>query len=496
MSEPSFLPEARAYRLRNARVPAAFLTGGVPAGAILDADGCALIDIVVADGAFAGLMPAGGSPEALPAADLAGRQVWPRLVDAHTHLDKGHTVARTPNPDGDFPGARDATTADRTRYWDAEDLRRRMDFGLACAFAHGTGAIRTHLDSQESGGEEGAPRDQAATSWAVFREMRAAWAGRIALQAVGLTPIDAYATDYGRRLADLIADSDGLIGGVTRPTGGLHGGALAEIDALLDRLFGLARERDLDVDLHVDETGDPAATSLDAVARATLRHGYEGRVTCGHCCSLALQPEAQASATIARVAQAGIRVVTLPTVNMYLQDRRRGRTPRWRGVAPVQELMAAGVPVMVAGDNCRDAFYAYGDHDMLDTVRAAVRILHLDHPLAGAPALAGPVPGAMMGLPHAGTLREGGPADLILLPARSLNEVVARPHAGRIVVVAGRPITAPLPPYESLTGEAAPWYAGAGRRDGCGTALTAKESCQNARSVEKFCKYALTLGED
>ncbi|MBB5762479.1 cytosine deaminase [Methylorubrum rhodesianum] len=457
MSEPSFLPEARAYRLRNARVPAAFLTGGVPAGAILDADGCALIDIVVADGAFAGLIPAGGSPEALPAADLAGRQVWPRLVDAHTHLDKGHTVARTPNPDGDFPGARDATTADRTRYWDAEDLRRRMDFGLACAFAHGTGAIRTHLDSQESGGEEGAPRDQAVTSWAVFREMRAAWAGRIALQAVGLTPIDAYATDYGRRLADLIADSDGLIGGVTRPTGGLHGGALAEIDALLDRLFGLARERGLDVDLHVDETGDPAATSLDAVARATLRHGYEGRVTCGHCCSLALQPEAQASATIARVAQAGIRVVTLPTVNMYLQDRRRGRTPRWRGVAPVQELMAAGVPVMVAGDNCRDAFYAYGDHDMLDTVRAAVRILHLDHPLAGAPALAGPVPGAMMGLPHAGTLREGGPADLILLPARSLNEVVARPHAGRIVVVAGRPITAPLPPYESLTGEAAPW---------------------------------------
>ncbi|MER2251061.1 cytosine deaminase [Methylorubrum podarium] len=456
MSEPSFLPEARAFRLRNARVPAAFLTGGVPAGAPLDGDGCALIDIVVADGAFAGLLPAGGSPEALPAADLAGRQVWPRLVDAHTHLDKGHTVARTPNPDGDFPGARGATTADRTRYWDAEDLRRRMAFGLACAWAHGTGAIRTHLDSQESAGE-GALRDQAATTWAVFREMRTAWAGRIALQGVGLTPIDAYATDYGRRLADLIADSDGLIGGVTRPTGGLHGGALAEIDALLDRLFDLARERNRDVDLHIDETGDPAATSLDAVARATLRHGYEGRVTCGHCCSLALQPDAQAAATIARVAQAGIRIVTLPTVNMYLQDRQRGRTPRWRGVAPVQELMAAGVPVAVAGDNCRDAFYAYGDHDMLDTFRAAVRILHLDHPLAGAPALAGPVPGEMMGLPHAGTIRVGGPADLILLPARSLNEVVARSHAGRIVVVAGRPIAARLPPYEALTGEAAPW---------------------------------------
>jgi cytosine/creatinine deaminase len=142
---------------------------------------------------------------------------------------------------------------------------------------------------------------------------------------------------------------------------------------------------------------------------------------------------------------------------MYLQDRQRGRTPRWRGVAPVQELMAAGVPVMVAGDNCRDAFYAYGDHDMLDTFRASVRILHLDHPLAGAPALAGPVPGAMMGLPHAGTIRAGAPADLILLPARSLNEVVARPHADRIVVVAGRAIAARRPAYEALSGEAAPW---------------------------------------
>lgn len=82
---------------------------------------------------------------------------------------------------------------------------------------------------------------------------------------------------------------------------------------------------------------------------------------------------------------------------MYLQDRQPGRTPRWRGVMPVQELRAAGVAVAVAGDNYRDPFYAYGDHDMLDTWRQAVRILHLDHPYADAPALAGPVPAAITG---------------------------------------------------------------------------------------------------
>lgn len=447
------LPEGRTYRLERSRVPACFLAGGAPPGAVADAEGCVLLEIVIEEGRIARIAPAGEARGSEPAFDMAGRQAWPLLVDMHTHLDKGHTVSRTPNPDGDFPGARDATTADREAHWDAADLRRRMEFGLLCAEAHGVGAIRTHLDSQVGGPH----RDQAGTTWAVFREMRDAWAGRITLQGVGLTPIDAYADPHGQRLADLVAASGGLLGGVTRPTGGLHGAGLVEIDALLDHLFRLAKERDLDVDLHVDETSDPAATSLDAVARATLRHGYEGRVTCGHCCSLSLQEPEVAAATIARVAQAGIGIVTLPTVNMYLQDRHRGRTPRWRGVAPVQELRAAGVPVAVAGDNCRDAFYAYGDHDMVDTVRQAVRIVHLDHPFRDFAAMAGPVPATMMGLADAGRIAVGAPANLILLTARTLNEVMARPQSDRVILAQGRLSHKRPPPYEALKGEAAPW---------------------------------------
>ncbi len=82
---------------------------------------------------------------------------------------------------------------------------------------------------------------------------------------------------------------------------------------------------------------------------------------------------------IGKVAEAGIAVVSLPMCNMYLQDRTAGRTPRWRGVAPLHELDAAGVTVMVASDNTRDPFYAYGDLDMLEVHREATRILHFDH---------------------------------------------------------------------------------------------------------------------
>ena len=64
------------------------------------------------------------------------------------------------------------------------------------------------------------------------------------------------------------------------------------------------------------------------------------------------------------------------------------RTPRWRGVTLLHEMKARGIPVAVASDNTRDPFYAYGDLDMLEVFREAMRILHLDHPVAGLAAVA------------------------------------------------------------------------------------------------------------
>ena len=47
------------------------------------------------------------------------------------------------NVDGTFHNARLAAVADRPKRT-APDLRRRMGFGLRCAYAHGVSAIRTH----------------------------------------------------------------------------------------------------------------------------------------------------------------------------------------------------------------------------------------------------------------------------------------------------------------------------------------------------------------
>lgn len=434
-------PDAPSYWIGNARVPLCMLAEPDACEPVDHDEGVGLFDILIENGRIAMIVPA-RTPGIDKGAflDLNGRQVWPTLIDVHTHLDRGHTVVRSPNPSGSFADALRATGADRQR-WTRDDLVARMSFGLRCAYAHGVTAIRTHLDSVP---------EQAERSWGAFRDMRAEWAGRVVLQGVSLVPIDTFRDETGDRLAALIAKSGGILGAVTRAASTVHGKPLADLDALLDRFFELAMRHDLDIDCHVDETSDPAAAALPQLARAALRHGYRGRVTAGHCCSLAVQPPDEADRTLDLLAEAQVSVVTLPTVNMYLQDRTGGRTPRWRGVTLVHEMRRRGIRVAAAGDNCRDCFYAYGDHDMVDTFRQAVRILHLDHPLNGAPELVGPMPSRIAHLPDHGRLQAGTSARLIVFNARTLNEIISRPQVERIVIDHGRRSAARLPDYSEL----------------------------------------------
>lgn len=407
-------------RLSRARVPAALIEcAAAGSGGFVTAD-------LWIDGSTLRLT----GPADWPSVELNGAVVTPCFVDCHTHLDKGHIWPRAANPDGSFMGALETVHADRDARWTADDVRARMTFALRCAWAHGTSAIRTHLDSIGK---------QTAISWAVFREVREEWRGRIALQAAALTIADTIGSDEFAAVADEVSRSGGVLGAVTIP--------LPDLDARLDTFFRMASDRNLDADFHVDETGDAEVRTLRAIADAKLRNRYEGRVLVGHCCSLAVQPDDYARATMDRVAEAGLSVVSLPMCNMYLQGR--GGTPRWRGVTLVHELMARGVNVCFASDNTRDPFYAYGDLDMLEVWREATRIAHLDHPVGDWPASFFSNPAAAMGV-AAGRLRDGGPADLVIFPARNWTELWARPWPDRLVIRDGRPLDARPPDYAEL----------------------------------------------
>ncbi|MFY8100567.1 MAG: cytosine deaminase, partial [Allorhizobium sp.] len=365
--------------------------------------------------------------------DLDGGILFPAFAELHTHLDKGHIWPRSRNPDGTFFGALNAVTLDREASWSSRDITARMDFSLRCAFAHGTAAVRTHLDSIGK---------QIGISWPVFEEMRDRWRGRVELQAVALFSIEQVADPaHVAAVRHAVIAHDGVMGGVTYMVPGL--------DDSLDTLFRIASDEGLDLDFHVDETQDPTARSLLHVAEAALRHRFAGQVTVGHCCSLARQPEDEAKRTIDKVAEAGIAVVSLPMCNLYLQDRIAGRTPRSRGVTLLHELQAAGVDVVVSSDNTRDPFYAYGDLDALEVFRAATRVAHLDHPFGDWPKAITATPARVMGI-EAGELRVGMPADIVLFRARSMTELLSRPQSDRSVMRAGRLIDTALPDYREL----------------------------------------------
>ncbi len=424
------VPAVRRFILANATLPAALVDD---AHAAADADGLITADVVIADGRIEHVGTA-GTEEDFPSLDVKRGMIWPCFVDMHTHIDKGHIWPRKASPDGTFAAALLAVQEDREANWSAADVARRMDFSLRAAYAHGTALLRTHIDSR-------APQHR--ISWPVFAEMRERWAGRIELQGVSLFAIDEILdNDFPGEIAKVVKDHRGILGAATF--------MIPELDRALDRMFRLAADNGLDLDFHVDEAEDPAVRSLRHVADAALRHRFNGRINVAHICSLALQPKDEQEETMARVQEAGISVVSLPMCNMYLQDRHAGRTPRWRGVTLVHELKARGVPVAVASDNTRDPFYAYGDLDMLEVMREAVRILHLDHPIAGAPYFTARAPAAILGRPERGVIAAGNPADLVLFRARTWTELLARPQSDRTVLRSGKPIDRTLPDYAEL----------------------------------------------
>ncbi|MGK7897461.1 MAG: cytosine deaminase [Xenococcus sp. (in: cyanobacteria)] len=360
--------------------------------------------------------------------------ILPCFIDLHTHLDKGHIWERSPNLDGTFDTALKTVRDDAQRYWQTEDLTRRIEFSLKSAYAYGTKAIRTHIDSFGQ---------QADISWQVLQDLQQKWQEKITLQGVSLVSLDYYQTAPGVTLADKIQEVDGILGGVAYIN--------PNLDQELDNIFKLAIERNLDLDFHADENGDIDSICLQKIAQTAIRRQFSGNITCGHCCSLAVQPPEIVSKTIDLVKQAQIAIVSLPMCNLYLQDRQvDGTTPYWRGVTRVHELQQEDIPVSFASDNTRDPFFGFGDLDMLEVWSQAVKIAHLDTPYRDWIDTVTKTPAQVMQLSDAGKIEPGLTADLIIFKARYFSELLSRSHRDRIVLRNGQQIDTSLPDYAEL----------------------------------------------
>ena len=334
----------------------------------------------------------------------------PLMSDAHVHLDKTFVAHRLPRQALTLVDAIEISELDKAG-WDADDIRGRASRALNSAYLYGTGRMRSHVDWNGP---------EAPIAWPVLNELRAQWRGRIELQLAALIPLD-LVPEAGESIAERVAADRGVLGAFVYRN--------ANLRAKVARLFDLAQRHDLALDFHVDEGLEPEAQGIDAIIEEAAARGVGDRVVCSHGCALSVRPGDVVRALLERLGSAGVSLCVLPTTNASLQNRTPGRTPRHRGIAPLQEARAAGAPVILASDNCRDAFYPWGDYDLWDVFRAAVPWAHLD-PAAWLGAITDAPARLFDAAPG---LVEGAAADFILFEADGIDDAVSRPLCKRQV---------------------------------------------------------------
>jgi cytosine deaminase len=290
---------------------------------------------------------------------LSGRVVLAGFVDLHVHLDKTLSMhhAGVVNHSG--------TLAEAIQRWqavkphlDVDDYVARATQAVKMAMARGTTSMRTHVDV---GIDIGLTALNAII--AVREEMR----GTFDLQVVAMAAPERTGKERDLAYAAVEAGAD-AIGGAP----GLFGDAAASIEATL----ALAEKTGVLVDVHIDETDDPNVRALETLAEAVTARGLQGRVTAGHCCSLASMPQSDADAIIAKVAAAALHVVSLPSVNLVLQGRSDTVAKR-RGLTRIKALQAASVNVSAGSDNVQDPFNPFGNYDLLWIGNLAAHAAHL-----------------------------------------------------------------------------------------------------------------------
>ncbi|HEY8285333.1 MAG TPA: amidohydrolase family protein [Chloroflexota bacterium] len=384
------------------------------------ADG-ARVDVAIRDGMIIAVAPAivGDASHELR---IGGRVLLPAFVESHTHLDKSLTYGLSLNQSGTLREAiariheiQDRDTVDSIYQRALVSARRYLGFGAT--------TVRTHVDLNSHVGLRAVE--------AVLR-LREELSAVMRLQLVALAhPL---VGDAGKPCRELMEES--LRMGVD-----LVGGAPALTEdpgADIDAVFALATKYGRDIDLHMDESDDAADFCLPYLAQKTIGEGFQGRVTAGHCCSLAAVDDQEAARAIELVRQAEITVITLPSANMYLLGRQdQGRVRR--GVTRVRQLLAAGVPVACGCDNVRDPFNPFGRCDLLLVANLLAHAAHLGSPDEQAEAIRSvtSTPARVLGRPEH-VVAPGCQADLVVLDSSDPAGILADVPPRRYVIAQGK----------------------------------------------------------
>jgi cytosine/creatinine deaminase len=224
--------------------------------------------------------------------------------------------------------------------------------------------------------------------------------------------------------------------------------------AEVHRVFELASKYGRRVDVHCDETDDPASRFLEVMADQTVRHGLGGRVTASHCTAMGSYEPYYSSKLHGFLRRAGINVVVNPFANSLIQGR-LDPYPKRRGFAQLKELLAAGINVSLGNDVIMDPWYLLGRADMVEAASLALHFTYMSG-LEEIPEMlrcATERGARTLGVEDEYGLEEGKPADCVVFDAPSATEVLRLHPPRRWVVRRGRVIAETEPARTTLLGE-------------------------------------------
>jgi cytosine deaminase len=147
----------------------------------------------------------------------------------------------------------------------------------------------------------------------------------------------------------------------------------------IERIFELAREFDVDIDMHLDVGNTPDDMNIHQVRALTDKYRRGGRVVVGHMAKLSLLSPEQLAALAKSLANSGIAVTVLPATDLFLMGRDQEHSVR-RGVADANLLTAHGVTCSLSTNNVLNPATPYGDCSLIRIANLYANVLQVDRP--------------------------------------------------------------------------------------------------------------------
>ena len=364
------------------------------------------VDIGIENGRIAAIAPRLAAEG--PSFDAKGRLACPGLIETHIHLDKSRIIDRcAPQERATLSPVKGVTPLKASMT--VEDVYKRAAQTLEQCIVHGTTRVRTQVEVDPGIGMRGFEAVQALIAdykWAVDIEM-------CVFPQEGLTNYPG--TD--ELLVEGLKRGAKLIGGAPRYD--------TDAAAHIERIFALAREFDVDIDMHLDVGHTPDAMNVHLVRELTEKYRRGGRVVVGHMAKLSLLPPEQVRTLARRLADAGIAVTVLPATDLFLMGRDQEHSVR-RGVADANLLIEQGVNCSLSSNNILNPATPYGDCSLIRMANLYANVLQLDRPaeLRECFRMLTDRSARLLNLQDYG-LAVGRPADIVVIDAQSPEQAIA-----------------------------------------------------------------------